>query len=387
MKKTVTIFGSTGSIGRSSIDIIKKNPYKYQVIGLSAKKNYVQLAKQAIEVQAKYVCIRDNKYFSELKKLLSGHKINVLSGDEGLKELCELGSDLVVAAIVGAAGLQSTYQAIINGSNIALANKESLVCGGELIMSAAKKHNVILLPTDSEHNAIFQVFEQKNRNEIDKITLTASGGPFLNMPISKLENITPEQATKHPNWSMGKKITVDCSNLANKGLEVIEAHYLFDLPVEKIDVLIHPQSIIHGMVHYVDGSVLAQLGNPDMRTPISYVLDWPKRPDTAIVKPLDLAARGRLDFHECDYKRFPAMRLCRETLKHPGTAKIVLNAANEVAVENFLQHKIKYPYIVKIIEYMLNFSSNKVCTSIEEIIMIDQEVRTKTQEYINGSLI
>lgn len=387
MKKTITIFGSTGSIGQNTIDIIRRSPEKYQVVGLAAKDNYKLLAEQAIKLQAHSVCIYEEKHLPELKKLLNRHKINIYTGEEGIISLCQLQANLVVAAIVGAAGLISTYHAIINGSDIALANKESLVCGGNLIMNAAKQHEVKILPTDSEHNAIFQVFEENNRKQIEKIILTASGGPFLHTPIDQLKNITVEQATNHPNWKMGKKITVDCSNLVNKGLEMIEAHYLFNLPASQIDILIHPQSIIHSMVCYMDGSTLAQLGNPDMRTPIAYSLDWPKRADKKIVETLNLAKLKQLDFFECDTNRFPAVNICRDAINSSGNAQIILNAANEIAVENFLNKKIQYINIIQIIENMLNNKSSKPCTSIEEVIDTDEEFRIKTQEYIDAHII
>ncbi len=387
MTKKITIFGSTGSIGKSTIDIILRSPEKYEVVALTANKNFKLLAEQAIQLNVKYVCITDVRYFNDLKILLSHTKIKIFSGSEGLIEIAKIKSDLAVASIVGSAGLAPCYEAIKNGINIALANKESLVCAGNLMIEAAKKNNVLILPTDSEHNAIFQVFEESNREQIEKIILTASGGPFLNTPLNHLQNISPAEATKHPNWNMGKKITVDCSNMINKGLEIIEAHYLFDMPAEKIDVLIHPQSTIHSMVCYKDGSSLAQLGNPDMRTPISYVLDWPKRPDKKIVETLDLAKIQKLTFFECDHNRFPAVRLCKETIANNGNAKIILNAANEVAVEAFLLDKIKYTNIINIIEKMLQNSSNNAVTSIEEVIAIDQETKIKTEEYISKNAL
>ena len=385
MKKTITIFGSTGSIGKSTINIIQNSPEKYDVLGLTARHNYKLLAEQAISLNAKYVCIAEEKYLGDLKNLLSGEKIKVLAGVSGLCEIADLGSKLVVAAIVGSAGLLATFKSIQAGSDIALANKESLVCAGKLFINEAKKHRVKLLPTDSEHNAIFQVFEESNRDQIEKITLTASGGPFLNMPIEQLKTVTPEQATKHPNWNMGKKITVDCSNMVNKGLEIIEAHYLFNMPAEQIEVLIHPQSIIHSMVTYKDGSTLAQLGPPDMRTPISYTMDWPKRPEKSLVAKLDLAKIGHLTFQECDIKRFPAVKICKDSLALADDAKIILNAANEIAVENFLENKINYTSITKIIEKMMSSQKISSSNSIEEIIKKDSEYRTKTQEYIDGN--
>jgi 1-deoxy-D-xylulose-5-phosphate reductoisomerase len=383
MKKKITIFGSTGSIGRNTIDIISKSPEKYQVIGLFANNNYQLLAEQAILLKAQHVCIYNEQYYTALQDLLSGHNIKIHTGETGIVELCSKKNDLVVAAIVGAAGLISTYHAIINGSNIALANKESLVCAGNLMIDAAKKHKVKLLPTDSEHNAIFQIFDEANRSQITKIILTASGGPFLNIPIEEMDNILPEQAIKHPNWNMGKKITVDSATMVNKGLELIEAYYLFDFPVEKLDVLIHPQSIIHSMVCYKDGSTLAQLGNPDMRTPISYALDWPNRPDKEIVKPLDLIKIGQLTFLSCDIKKFPAVQICKELIKEHGNSKIIFNAANELAVENFLNNKIRFTDINKINEKMIEYRSSKNINSIEEVIAIDKEYRIKTQEYID----
>jgi 1-deoxy-D-xylulose-5-phosphate reductoisomerase len=382
--KKISIFGSTGSVGTNTIDIILKSPSDdFQVLALTANNNYQLLAHQAKATNAKMAVIYNELHYKQLKALLQNTDIKVAAGINGMIEACNLGSDLVVAGIVGSAGLITTYNSIINGSDVALVNKESLVCAGQIMINAAEVHKVKLIPTDSEHSAIFQVFEPHNKDTIEKIILTASGGPFRIFTKEQLKNVTIEQAISHPKWKMGPKISVDCATMINKGLEIIEAHYLFNMPEDKIEVLIHPQSIIHSLVTYKDGSSLAQLGNADMRVPISYALYWPKRSNTTIAACLDLTQVGSLQFEQPNHQLFPALNICRQALKAGSAHTIMLNASNEVAVDNFLQKKIRFVDIVVLIEKMLSEVQGFNVSTIEQITNYDQECRIKTQELIN----
>lgn len=383
--KKISLFGSTGSIGTNTIDVILKSPQEdFEILALSANDNYELLAQQAIATNAKMAVIQNNEHYQKLKTLLQHSKTIAASGEKGMIEACNLGADLAVAGIVGSAGLKTTYHSIINGSNIALVNKESLVCAGKIITDAAQKHKVNLIPTDSEHNAIYQVLEQKNLENIKNITLTASGGPFRTFTKEQLKDITVEQAINHPKWKMGPKISTDCATMVNKGLEIIEAHYLFNMPQNKIDVLIHPQSVVHGIVSYKDGSSLVQMGNADMRIPITYALYWPKRSNNIIANQLDLTNVDALEFMKPDHELFPALNICRKALDAGNASTIMLNASNEIAVESFLNKKIKFTDIVTIIEKMLEKSQNIIINDISQVIELDLEYRAKTQELIQS---
>ncbi len=373
-KKTVSILGSTGSIGKSTIDLIMRNPETFDIVALTAQTNVKILAQQARIVKPNLVVIGDHSKYKELKNSLLGTNIEVASGKEALNEAAGRKSDWTMVAIVGIAGLLPTIQAIKNGQTIALANKECLVSAGEIFNQKVSHYNAIIIPVDSEHNAIFQVFDFKQKSKVRKIILTASGGPFRTTNINDMRNITVTQALKHPNWSMGSKISIDSATMMNKGLELIEAYYLFPVNKNAIEILVHPQSIIHSMVDYVDGSVLAQLGTPDMRTPIAYSLAWPERIKTP-VKQLSLSEIGELTFEAPDTIKFPALSLAREALNKGGFAPTVLNAANEVAVKKFLEGKIKFLDIVKTIEKTLEKLAFGAPNSIDDILLIDQQAR------------
>mgnify|MGYP001172156207 CR=1 FL=1 len=384
MKKKITIFGSTGSIGDSTLDLVKNHPEKYEIVGLTINNNYKKLIEQVNNFKPKIVSINDTKSFEKFKEINLNKSLKVVNGNDCYDEILDYETDLVVAAITGSAGLMPVVKAAKKGISIALANKESLVCSGSLITSIADKNKSIILPVDSEHNAIFQVLDAKNRSKVSKLILTASGGPFLNIKTEDLINITPEQAIKHPNWSMGKKISVDSATMMNKGLELIEAHYLFEMPYKKIDVIIHPESIIHSCVEYADGSILSQMGTPDMRIPISYVLAYPDRISNS-VKKLELGKVKKLTFLEPDLEKFPCLELAYETLKIKKSAPTILNAANEVAVDAFLSNKIKYLSIPKLVEKTLNKASFSNINSIKDVLEIDNDARqTASSMVISG---
>ena len=380
MKKKITIFGSTGSIGQSTLDIIENHPDKYEVVGLSANKNYKKLFEQVEIFKPKIVSIADEESFKKFKDI-NTFNIKVLNGKDSYDEILDFKTDIVIAAITGAVGLLPVISVLNKGITLALANKESLVCSGMLVTKIAKENNVKILPIDSEHNAIYQVLDFKNKSKVSKLILTASGGPFLNHDSNDLEFVTPEQAIKHPNWSMGKKISIDSATMMNKGLELIEACFLFDMPYEMVDILIHPESIIHSCVEYVDGSILAQMGTPDMRTPISYTLAYPQRVKTN-VKRLNLSEIGKLTFFNPCFKKFPCLELAYECLKIQKSAPAVLNAANEIAVEEFLNNKIKFTSIPKIVEKTLNKTSFSQLNSIKDVIEVDSESRLRAQSLI-----
>ncbi|HEV2678496.1 MAG TPA: 1-deoxy-D-xylulose-5-phosphate reductoisomerase [Aliidongia sp.] len=350
--RSVTILGSTGSVGTSTIDLIRRNPGAYVVEALTANSDWEQLARQAIELNARSVAIGDPHAYEPLKLALAGTNIGVAAGPESLIEAASHQSDWVMAAIVGAAGLAPTLAAIRRGAIVALANKEVLVCAGDLVMEEVARSGATLLPVDSEHNAIFQVFDFERMDTIEKIILTASGGPFRTLDRAAMALKTPAQAVAHPNWKMGAKISVDSATMMNKGLELIEAKHLFRMPQEKIDIVVHPQSVIHSLVAYIDGSVLAQLGSPDMRTPIAYTLAWPARMQSPSPR-LDLAQIANLSFEAPDPVRFPALRLVREAVSAGGSAPTVLNAANEIAVHAFLNETIGFLDIAEIVEQTL----------------------------------
>lgn len=369
MKKKIAIFGSTGSIGKSTIAVIKNDLEKFEVATLTAQSDAKTLAAQANELKPKYVVIEDEKKLTELKSLIKYDSVKILATKNELEEVAKIKCDLFIAAIVGFAGLKPVLNAIEAGSNIALANKESLVCAGELLMNEAQKNNVKILPVDSEHNAIFQIFERQNLEQIENIILTASGGPFFNSD-KDFSKITVDEALKHPNWKMGAKISIDSATMMNKGLEMIEAFHIFPVKKNQIEVLVHPQSIIHGMVNYKDGSSLAMLSLPDMQVPISYCLAYPQRM-TIEHKKLDLTKIARLDFFAPDEKKFPALKLCREAMQADGNAPIILNAANEVAVEKFLKKEINFNQITKLVATVLDKIEHKSVKTLAEIVEFD----------------
>lgn len=373
-RRRVTLLGATGSIGQSTLDLIERNEGAFEVEALTANTSVETLARAARKVRAKLAVVAAADSYQALKEALAGSGIEAAAGPEAVVQAAERPAEVVVAAIVGAAGLAPTLAAVRRGATVVLANKESLVCAGPLMIAAVEEGGAQLLPADSEHNAIFQVFEQEQRHAIERIILTASGGPFRSFSSEAMEQVTPAQAIAHPNWEMGAKISVDSATMMNKGLELIEAHYLFDLPEEKIEILVHPQSVIHSMVGYSDGSVLAQLGVPDMRTPLAYCLSWPRRM-AAPVQRLDLASLGKLTFEPPDEKRFPALRLARAALRAGGSSPTVLNAANEVAVEAFLSGRISFPRIAAIAEEVLEQSSKEPLRNLEQLFALDAEAR------------
>lgn len=381
MAKKVSILGSTGSIGTNTVKLLTSTHSDYQVNALTAANNVELLAEQARNLKAKMAVISNTALYNELKDKLFGTNIQVKAGEEGLLEAASDGNDLVVSALVGIAGLKPTMAAINAKTNIALANKECLVCAGRLMTLAASANNVKIIPVDSEHSAIFQVFETSNKEKIEKIILTASGGAFRDLTKEELPFVTKEQALNHPNWKMGPKVTIDSATLMNKALEVIEAYYLFEMPLEKIEVLIHRESIIHSMVAYIDGSVLAQLGVPDMRTPISYALSWPKR-EMVIMDRLNLAKIGSLNFAEADNEKYPALALARKVLALGESYPIVMNAANEVAVSAFLNDKIKFIDIIPLLEEAISKLALPAPNTIEEVMAIDQQARQVTNELL-----
>lgn len=387
MTKRVTILGSTGSIGENTLDIIRRaEDGTYQVIALTAHNNAQTLAKQAIEFKAEFVALSNPDNASLLQDLLKDTDVEIGIGPQGLIEAAKRETDFTMAAIIGAAGLEPTLAAVRQGRHIGLANKECLVCAGAPFMAAVRESGATLLPVDSEHNAIFQVLESDQPAGVKRLILTASGGPFREKTIAELKTVTRENALNHPVWSMGAKISIDSATLMNKGLELIEASYLFERPSAQIDVIIHPQSIIHSMVEYIDGSVLAQLGSPDMRTPIAYALGWPER-ISAPVERLDFVKLGQMTFFEPDTDKFPALRLAREALEAGGCAPCVLNAANEIAVAAFLDGRIAFLDIARIVEGVLNSESQSSDFSsspetVEKIIATDMSARRAANEQI-----
>jgi 1-deoxy-D-xylulose-5-phosphate reductoisomerase len=372
--RRVTILGATGSVGQSTVDLLQRNPDAFAVEALTANRNAALLARQARALGARFVAIADRDHYPELKEALAGTGIESGCGRQSLIEAAQRPADWVMAGIVGAAGLAPTLAAIRRGVIVAFANKEVLVCAGALVMAEVARHGATLLPVDSEHNAIWQCFDFDRVEGIEKITLTCSGGPFGERSVEDMREVTPKQAVAHPNWNMGAKISVDSATLMNKGLELIEAHHLFRMPSERIDIVIHPQSVIHSLVSYRDGSVLAQLGSPDMRTPIAYALAWPERIATP-TKRLDLAAVGRLTFEAPDARRFPALRLAREALARGGGTPTVLNAANETAVHAFLEGRIGFLDIVETVEATLAAVPADNLETLEDVYNYDQQAR------------
>lgn len=373
-QRSVAVLGATGSIGCNTLDIIAHHPDRFRVASLTANKNAEKLIEQARRFRPDYVAVVDAEAASTVREALSGLSIEVGEGPEALVEAAERDSDIVVAGIVGAAGLPSTLAAARRGAIVALANKEALVCAGPLMTDLVRARKATLLPVDSEHNAIFQVFENHNRDALQRIILTASGGPFRTADLATMQAATPAQAVAHPTWSMGAKISVDSATMMNKGLEIIEAHFLFDLPIEQIDVVIHPQSVIHSMVEYNDGSVLAQMGTPDMRTPIAHCLGWPNR----VSKPgerLDFSALNALTFEEPDHQRFPSLNMARAAISTGGTAPTILNAANEIAVAAFLDNRIGFMQIPEIVERTVAAASIEKLEALEQVFAADHWAR------------
>ena len=372
--KRVTVLGSTGSVGANTIDLIERNRNAYEVEALTANRNVTVLADQAIKLDARMAVVADPDCYLELKSALSGTGIEAAAGPDALVDAAERPSDWVMAAIVGSAGLRPTLAAVRRGITVGLANKECLVSAGEFFVNEVRKNGAELLPVDSEHSAIYQVLDFDQADKIRRIILTASGGPFREFTVEQMATVTPEQAVAHPNWDMGAKISVDSATMMNKGLELIEAYHLFPVEESEIDILVHPQSVIHSMVDYVDGSVLAQLGTPDMRTPIAYALAWPNRMEAPAPKLL-LEDIRTLTFEPPDAVRFPALRLAREALQAGNSAPTVLNAANEVAVERFLNKEIAYLDIAKIIDQTLEGLDNKAISNLDDIAEVDLTAR------------
>ncbi len=376
--RSVSIFGATGSVGLSTIDLIRRDPEAYRVVALTGNSDVEGLAKIAREVRAEIAVIADPSCFDALKAALEGSGVEATAGEGALIEAAARGADWTMASIVGCAGLKPTMAAIQAGKAVALANKESLVSAGSLMMDAVAASGATLLPVDSEHNAIFQCLAGSNLGDVATIILTASGGPFRTRSRAEMQDITPQQAVAHPNWSMGAKISVDSATMMNKGLELIEAAHLFPVGLERIDILVHPQSVIHSMVEYRDCSTLAQLGSPDMRIPIAHALAWPQRIATPC-KPLNLAEIGRLDFEAPDVERFPALRLARAAAGEGGAAPAILNAANEVAVAAFLGGRIGFLDIAAIVEEVLNRYSAPVPSAIDDVLAADARAREEAR--------
>ena len=374
--KNLSLLGSTGSIGINVLNIVRQFPERFQILGLAAGRNVQLLSDQVLEFKPKMISVLDEAHADELSALLPGEfRERIVWGVEGNVEVAALDEvAMTICAVVGAAGLLPTIGAIEAGKDIGLANKETLVVAGRLVMHKVRKHGVRLLPIDSEHSAIFQALEAGRREDVSQLILTASGGPFLHTPLDDLMQVTCDEALNHPNWSMGKKISIDSATMMNKGLEVIEAHWLFDMAPKAISVVVHPQSIVHSLVEYQDGSVLAQLGIPDMKIPIAYALSYPERIALGL-KPLNLWQCSDLEFYEPDYVRFPALRLAFEALERGGVSSAVLNAANEVAVAAFLDMKIAFPQISAIVEQTMARIEGDADHDLDSLIEVDEEAR------------
>ena len=379
----LTILGSTGSIGTQTLDIVRRNPERFRVTSLVAHSRWQELAEQAREFEVESVVIGDTRHYAALKEALKETKIEVLAGSDAINDIAHsYRNDTVVNALVGYAGLHPTYHAIESGKRIALANKETLVVGGDIIMSKAKQRGIEILPIDSEHSAIMQCLEGEKRHSIRNLIITCSGGALRNLTREELKDVTPEMALKHPQWSMGAKITIDSATLVNKGFEVIEARWLFDIEPERIKVVIHPQSIVHSMVEFTDGSVKAQLGNADMHTPISYALLYPERSSEAM-ESFSILDYPTLSFADVDRVKYPALDIAYECLKRGGTASCTMNGANEVAVASFLAHKCGYLDIVGAIRYALDNASFVANPTLNDYDLANSEARELAERYIN----
>ncbi|ODN71146.1 1-deoxy-D-xylulose-5-phosphate reductoisomerase [Methylobrevis pamukkalensis] len=387
-RRRITVLGATGSVGRSTCDLLARDPERFAVEALTANRDVAALADLAISLRARATAIADPAVWPELRDRLAGTGIEALGGPEGVIEAASRPADIVVSAIVGAAGLAPTLAALRSAPTVALANKECLVCAGAFFMDSARRAGATVLPVDSEHNAIFQVLEEANRDFVEEIVLTASGGPFRGFTREQLRHVTRQQALRHPKWSMGAKITIDSATLMNKGLELIEAHHLFAVPAERLGVLVHPQSVVHGLVRYRDGSLLAQLGSPDMRTPIACCLAWPARM-AAPVAPLDLARLGTLTFEAPDRETFPCLGLAEAAMARGGGAATVLNAANEVAVAEFLADRLGYLQIAAVVEETLSACESRglsaVPASLDDALDLDAAARHKALEAVTPS--
>ena len=379
-QRSLTILGATGSVGKSTLDLVRERPDRFKIKGLTAHTNFESLARLALEFRPDSVVIADETYYKQLKDCLSGTDIVVHAGEDALFALAAVPVDCIVGAIVGIAGLGSVHSAIQAGQKIALANKETLVVAGHLIMPMLRRTGASILPVDSEHNAIFQCLKGESGEVIKDVVLTASGGPFRQMSREQMRSVTLQQALKHPNWKMGPKVTIDSATLMNKGLELIEAKWLFGLPAEKIKAVIHPQSVVHGLVNFTDGSCIAHMGSTDMRIPISYALDYPERM-TWQAETLDLVKLSRLDFYEIDLDRFPCFKLAKTVLSSTPEHAVILNAANEIAVAAFLHDQLVYSEIAEVVDRALNrFSAVAVTKTLDDVIGLDCEVRNQMSE-------
>lgn len=382
--RRISILGSTGSVGVSTLDLIEQDDNaRYSIVALTANQNAERLATQALKYKPEFVALADESQAEDLEKALHGSGITTGYGEEGVLHAASLNADWTMAAIVGFAGLKPTLKAIEQGHAVALANKEALICAGPLFMQAAKDSGATILPVDSEHNAIFQCFNWEHRDQIRRIILTASGGPFRQTAMSELACVTPAMALDHPTWSMGAKISIDSATMMNKGLEIIEACHLFNLDESQVDVLVHPGSIVHGLVEYADGGLLAQMGCPDMKTPIAHALAWPDRMSTQVER-LDLASLGQLIFENPDHDRFPAINLARQAIRYGGLAPAIMNAANEVAVDAFLNNVIGFTDIVEVCSQVLKALSEsdfetRTLSSFKELSLADHKARAMTE--------
>ena len=382
MRRQLSLFGATGSVGRSTLDLVRQDGESWALSVLTANSDVAELARLAREFRPALAVIADEARYGELKEALAGTGVEIAAGADALVEAAKRPTDLVMAAIVGCAGLAPTMAALEAGHDVALANKEALVSAGDLMTAAAKASGATILPVDSEHNAIFQCLAGGRIDQVKRIILTASGGPFRTLSAAKMAHVTPAEAVAHPNWSMGAKISVDSATMMNKGLELIEAHHLFPIGLERIEILVHPQSVIHSMVEYIDRSILAQLGSPDMRIPISSALAWPRRMETPCA-PLDLAAIGRLDFEAPDEARFPATALCRAAIDEGGARPAQLNAANEVAVAAFLAGRISFPAIIDTVRRVIDAAAPAHPASLQDIFSVDAASRAAAQQFVD----
>ncbi|MFT9295662.1 MAG: 1-deoxy-D-xylulose-5-phosphate reductoisomerase [Acetobacter orientalis] len=383
--RTVTVLGSTGSIGCSTVDLLEQARDQYRVRALVGGKNIARLAEQAKSLNAELAVLADESGLEELRSLLAGTQTRVAAGRQAVIEAAGLPADWTMAAITGAAGLEPTLASVKNGHSVALANKEALVCAGDVMLRAVAEAGATLLPVDSEHNAVYQSMADRQADQVEKIILTASGGPFRKAALEVMEAATPAQALKHPTWSMGAKISIDSATMFNKGLEVIEAARIFGLTEDRIDVLVHPQSVVHGMVQYTDGSLIAQMGSADMRIPIAHTLAWPKRMATTSPR-LDLAAFATLEFSAPDEVRFPALRLAREALRSGGAAPAILSAANEIAVEAFLHEQIGFLDIARLVEKVMTKLGAPPADTLDAVLHWDAEARREARALIPAAV-
>jgi 1-deoxy-D-xylulose-5-phosphate reductoisomerase len=379
--RSVSVLGATGSVGRSTLDLVGRSPERYRVEALTAHRNFEGLAQAALRHHARLAVIGEPERYPQLKELLAGSGIEVAAGPDGLIEAAERPADWVMAAIVGAAGLGPTLAAVRRAAMVAFATKECLVCAGALLMAEVARSGAVLLPVDSEHNAIFQALRGEATDSVERLILTASGGPFRQRSLAEMADVTPDQAVAHPNWRMGAKISVDSATMMNKGLELIEAFHLFGLAQDRIEILVHPESIVHSMVAFQDGSVLAQLGQPDMRIPIAHTLGWPER-ISAPTPRLDLAAIGKLTFEAPDHARFPALGLAGDALRQAGSAPTVLNAANEVAVAAFLAGRIGFLQVAAVVEAVLEATDCQAAACLDDVLEVDAEARRRAAEMV-----